>query len=215
MSAFNPPAANTANPYKEDGLNKIYNLLFCDDMALYQSGTRAEGYPWDVLFAATPDTDQLIKIVADTMLESRQRILGYKLLAEKNAPVNKKELLAVIVEVALPEGLDVLAAFADGSARYINHAEKLLIWENRTEESNQLIGQLFNESITVVNKIGPWEDARRPFPVDEMVRLSFLVADKLYFGEGPFDVLANDPMGGPVIDAATKLMAYLTTQEHK
>lgn len=215
MSAFNPPAANTANPYKEDGLNKIYNLLFCDDMALYQSGTSTEGYPWDVLFAATPDTDQLIKIVADTMLESRQRILGYKLLAEKNAPVNKKELLAVIVEVALPEGLDVLAAFADGSARYINHAEKLLIWENRTVESNQLIGQLFNESITVVNKIGPWEDARKPFPVDEMVRLSFLVADKLYFGEGPFDVLANDPMGGPVIDAATKLMAYLTAQEHK
>ena len=119
------------------------------------------------------------------------------------------------MEVALPEGLDVLAAFADGSARYINHAEKLLIWENRTVESNQLIGQLFNESITVVNKIGPWEDARRPFPVDEMVRLSFLVADKLYFGEGPFDVLTNDPMGGPVIDAATKLMAYLTTQEHK
>jgi hypothetical protein len=215
MTAFNPPLANTANPYKDEGLNNIYNLLFCDDMALYQSGTGAEGYPWNVLFATTPGIDQLKNVIADITLEARQKVLAYKLLSEKGAAADKKELLAVIVEVALPEGLDVLAAFADGSSRYINHSEKLLIWENRTEESNRLIGQLFTNSITVVNKIGPWEDVRRPFPTDGMVRLSFLVADQLYFGEGPFDVLANDPMGGPVIDAATKLMAYLTAQEHK
>jgi hypothetical protein len=33
----------------------------------------------------------------------------------------------------------------------------------------------------------------------------------LYFGEGPFDVLAEDQMAGPVIHHATRLMNFLVS----
>ena len=76
----------------------------------------------------------------------------------------------MVVEVGLPGGLDVLAAFSEGGARYINQAEKLLVWETQTPESRQLIDELFAASITVVNQIGTWDQPRRPFPPSGMVR---------------------------------------------
>jgi hypothetical protein len=110
--------------------------------------------------------------------------------------------------------LNVLAAFSDGTARYLNHSEKLLVWETKTDQSNILIGNLFNNSINVINKIGPWDKERKPFPTQGMIRLTFLVSNGLYFGEGRFDVLQKDTMGGPVINCATELMSYLTQQPH-
>ena len=135
------------------------------------------------------------------------------LFKDRNLPVSgEKEILSVIIEVGLPEGLDVVAAFKDGSARYINYSGKLIIWETRTNESDELISQLFSDSMDVVNKIGPWTEARRPAPTAGNIRLSFIVSDGLYFGEGPFEVLQNDPMGGPVIADAIKLMSFLIDQ---
>jgi hypothetical protein len=71
------------------------------------------------------------------------------------------------------------------------------------------VGDLFSAAYTLVEQIGPWEGERRPPPTAGNARLTFLVSDGLYFGEGPFDVLARDPMGGPVIDRAAKLMTFL------
>ncbi len=202
----------TDQPYQDAGLNTIYNLLFCDNIDLYRSATQSTDYPWDRLLADRPDRKQVQNIATDRTLEARLRLLAYHLLAATGSPVYQRELLAVIIEVALPKGLDVVAAFCDGTARYINHSEKLLVWETRTTESNQLIDQLFATSGEVVTRIGRWEGERQPFPTAENVRLSFLMSDGLYFGEGPFDALYADPMGGPVITSAINLMTYLTQQ---
>ena len=209
MPLFNLFKKKTTGPYTNPGLNKMYDLLFCDDLAQYKTEPKPSMYPWDVLLADTPDTDKLKAVIADKTLESRSRILAYRLLPPQED--SAKELLATIVEVSLPQGLDVLAAFNDGSARYINHAEKLLVWENRTPESNALISQLLTLSSNIVSRIGPWDQPRRPYPQNDAVRLTFLASDGLYFGEGPFDALQHDPMAAPVLDAATSLMAYLTS----
>ncbi len=42
-----------------------------------------------------------------------------------------------------------------------------------------------------------------------MVRLNMLTPSGLHFGEGPFQVLAGDPMGGPIVAAALALMQRL------
>jgi hypothetical protein len=203
MALFN---LSSDAPYNDEGLNKIYNMLFCDDIGAYK-GT---GYPWDDLLANTPDVHALTVISTDKTLESRQRLLAYRMLANMNQPTGQQELLGVIVEVALESGLDVLAAFNDGTARYINHSGKLLVWDTTTIESETLIQKLYADSLKVVSQIGPWEGKRKPFPTSGMVRLSFLVSDGLYFGEGPFEVLERDGMGGPVIKSAMGLMIYLT-----
>ncbi|MGI4864947.1 MAG: hypothetical protein ACRYFZ_13565 [Janthinobacterium lividum] len=199
-----------SQPYRNESLNKLYNLLFCDDIALYKTEDHSTDYPWNILLADAPDPAQLAAVAADQKLESRQRLLAHQVLSTIGAPTDTKELLGVVVEVGLPNGLDVLAAFSDGSARYFNQAEKLLVWETSTEQSTHLVNQLFAEGQRVINIIGKWEEKRRPFPKNGFVRMSFLVSDGLYFGEGPFEVLQADPLGSPVIQAATQLMAYLT-----
>jgi hypothetical protein len=209
MGLFDLFSQKPPQPYKKEEINKIYDLLFCDNLELYRKESKAAVYPWDILLAKRPDIERLQGMVTDKTIEARIRILAYRLLSANGAPSNKKELLGVIVEVALPGGLDVVAAYSDGRARYINHSQKLIVWENETEQSRELIRQLFSNSIKVVSKIGPWDKERRPAPEKGMARLTFLVADGLYFGEGPFDVLEKDPMGGPVIQSALQLMTYL------
>ncbi len=212
MGLFNLFSKKPAKPYQNDGLNRVYDLLFCDDLALYQQDNQSTGYPWAVLLADAPTPEQLQAVATDKTLEARARLLAYRRLAASGAFIDHREILGVVVEVGLPGGLDVLAAFSEGGARYLNQAEKLLVWETQTPESRQLLDQLFAASLAVVNQIGKWEQPRRPFPPNGMVRLTFLVSDGLYFGEGPFEVLQADPMGGPVLAAATQLMTYLTEQ---
>src|SRR5215469_686583 len=121
MALFNLFRKTSAGPYKNEGLNRTYDLLFCDDIDLYRNETKGAGYPWDILLAEMPDLTKLKKVSADKSLESRQRLLAYR-LASAQEPVTEKELLGVVVEVGLRKGLDVLAAFSDGTARYFNHA---------------------------------------------------------------------------------------------
>jgi len=212
MGLFNIFSKNATKPYKDEGLNKIYELLFCDNINLFKTEKKSLLYPWDILLSDNPNKEKLRAIATDKSLEGRHRMLAYNLLGINGETTNEKELLGVIVEVALPEGLDVLAAFSDGSARYINHSEKILVWETQTEQSNELIKELFSDSKIVVNQIGPWDKERKPFPTRGMVRMTFLVSNGLYFGEGSFDALQREPMAGDVINSAMQLMTYLTKQ---
>lgn len=198
-------------PYKNDSFNKIYEILFCDKPELYRPAKQQAGeYPWNVLFAEEPDADALNEIIEDEGIESRVKILAYRLLADMGEPAEDNLLLGVIIEVGLDNGLDVLAAYQDGSARYINHAEKIIIWDQPDNRSQPLVNGLFAESLRVVNNIGPWNGERLAPPAKGGVRLTFLVSGDIYFGQGPFDALVKDAMGGPVIHAATQLMIYLT-----
>jgi hypothetical protein len=197
-------------PYKKDGVNQVYELLFCDDAELYRGmNTAPDVYPWNILFDENADSDQLRAVLHDPALETRPKILAARVLAENGVVEPVRRIMGVVVEAGLPDGLDVVAAYEDGSARYINFSEKIIIWDTPTEESEALITELFNAGVAVVNNIGPWEGPRRPAPESGTIRLNFLVSDGLYFGEGPFEVLQTDPMGGPVIAAAVKLMSYL------
>jgi len=199
-------------PYKNKAFNTIYDLLFCDDIDLCKSNSKSSAYPFNILYADKVDIEQVKVVANDKALESRHRILAYNLLLRSGVGVNERELLGVIVEVSLSHGLDVLGAFSDGTARYINHAEKMIVWETKTDESNHLINQLFSHSVIVINQIGPWDQNRKPFPEKGNIRLTFLVSDGLYFGEGLFPIFQTDPMAGPVILSATQLLNFLTVK---
>jgi len=200
----------TQSPYKNPAIHRVYDLLFCDDIALYRDGhSSPEIEPWKTLFEAEPDEARLIQIVDSADEETRTKILAVNALRSLGLTIETKRLFGVIVEVGMDEGLDVVAAYEDGSARYINYSEKLVVWDTETTESKEIIDTLFNASKIVVDQIGPWDGERLGFVAKGNVRMTFLVSDGLYFGEGPFPVLANDPMGGPVIDCAARLMEFL------
>ena len=57
--------------------------------------------------------------------------------------------------------------------------------------------------------IGPSHEARPPAPGRTRARVNMLTPSGIHFGEGPFSLLAADPLCGPVIEAATHLMLTL------
>ncbi len=100
----------------------------------------------------------------------------------------------------------LLAAFPDGSLRYINHAEKMSVFEKAPPDIEVKIKRLLAVSQPVVNQIGPWEQARLSPPAKGVIRMTFLVSDGLYLGQGPFHQMQEDPMAGPVIAASLDLL---------
>lgn len=202
---------STDNPYKDSSTNFVYNLLFCDNLELYKKNTQLPyAYPFDILFSETSTLTDLQRIIDDPNADPRTKILAYnKQLANGYKPDNK-ELLAVIVEVGLDQGLDVLASFSNGTARYINQSGKIVVWETTTDtRSNELTKDLFAKSQQIVNQIGPWDKHRKPHPAKDNTRITFLVSDGLYFGEASTDVLFSDQLANPALTSATQLMQYL------
>jgi hypothetical protein len=201
-------------PYSDSSLNHIYQLLFCDRRELFAAHQQPPySYPFDILLSEKPDTAGLVRIVNDKDVEPRLQLLAYHMLRESRKQPSKKILLGVVIEVGLEGGLDVLASYRNGTARYINQSGKLIIWENTEDATvNELTATLFEQCWDIVNQIGPWDKPRRPHPPKNNLRISFLVSDGLYFGEGGMNVLFNDPMAAPALNTATKLMQYLTAK---
>lgn len=209
------PEGNTtpAKPYHTPAINLVYDLLFCDDVELYKNNfTGTPDFPWNILFNNKASVTELEKIITDTKVGSRAKTLAANALKAAGQPLIKKQLYGIVIEVGLENGLDTLAAYRDGSARYINHAENMVVWETPDAESNALINLLFVQGAEIVAKIGPWKEARCPHPPTGNVRISFLVSDGLYFGEGPIHVLFKDKMAGPALATATELLQFLANK---
>lgn len=152
------------------------------------------------------DPDAVLALANDPHEESRVRLLAYRWLSAHGHAPKSKEILGVVIEVGLDTGNDTLAAYADGSVRYINQSGKLAVFEGAPAEVVAQARRLVAASRSTVDRIGPWEHPRRAPPGRGDIRLSFLVADGLYFGEGPINLLANEPLAKPVIQAGLELL---------
>ena len=204
------PARPPYQPYMQPGFNVVYNLLFCDDFALWKKNDAPPpGSPRTVLFAEPPDRDALDKLANDLDIESRYRVLAYRRLQAAGFSVPRKRFLGVIVENRQPQGLDTLAAFVDGRMRYINQAEKYVVFESTPAELELQFNELIRVSQLAVNRIGPWDRPRLPPPSGDVFRMTFLVSDGLYFGQGPAADMFKERIGGPVYRAAILLLAAL------
>ena len=120
-----------------------------------------------------------------------------------------KDVLGVVVDMGLEEGLDTLAGFADGSARYLNHAGSGIVWEVPDPTIGQLVRALLDAAGTVVALGGPLEGERLGPPPRGHTMLSVLTSGGIYVGAGPIQTISDDPRGGPVIGAATALLQAL------
>jgi hypothetical protein len=120
-----------------------------------------------------------------------------------------KDVLGVVVDMGLEDGLDTLAGFADGSARYLNHSGSAIAWEVPDMAIGQLVRQLLDAASTVVAMGAPLEGERLPPPSRGHTMLSVLTRGGIYVGAGPIQAISDDPRGGPVISAATELLQTL------
>jgi hypothetical protein len=206
-----PPASGSFQPYANQAFNTIYNLLFCDNLELFRStGNKTSEGAWTTLLAKNPDVKGLRAIAEDPHQESRIRLLAYRRLAAIGESVPPKLLLGVIVEVHLDNGLDTIAAFEDGRIRYINAAEKMAVFEPSPADMRSKLDELLSAARSVIRKIGPWDKERLSPPGKGDIRITFLASDGLYFGQGRFAEMQNEPMARPVIAAALVLVESIT-----
>jgi len=203
-------------PYNDDGINVIYHLLFCDRLDLYKTNHHGEMTPpWSTLFADTPDLAAIAKIAEDGAQESRVRMLAFNMMRTAKRPVSKKLHLGTIIEVGLPGGVDTLAVFADEGIRYINCTGKIAVVEGKNELFKAETQAVLKASKPIIPAIGPWDKARLPAPKTGNIRMTFLVSDGFYFGEGPMAAIQQDPMASPLIDAATQLLVKVVKETTK
>ena len=206
--------------------NPVRETLF-GDMRLDQwpaGGEASDELPWGAFvwarlhLGAGNQSDAIAcwrHILEEPGLKPRHYLQAWHFLRQHGlqpAPDVAKQVLGVVVEVAMPEGLDLLAAYPDHAARYYNYSGAGVVWEHPDASLDSAIDQLLAASSQIVAQIGPWEEPRPAAPPTGSVRMSFLTPSGLHFGQGPMAALSRDPLGGRVIHLATSLMTALTAK---
>jgi hypothetical protein len=130
-------------------------------------------------------------------------------LGEKPPQGREKEVLGVVIEVGMPKGLDLVAAYRDHRARYFNYSGAGVLWERRDDSLDALIDELLQAGTVVAQVIGPWKQARPPEPKNGNARINLLTPSGIHLGQGPVDALNQDALGGPILSAAFGLMKRL------
>jgi hypothetical protein len=154
----------------------------------------------------------LLRIAETPSLESRIQLQAWHLLrglGVKPSAEIAKNVLGVVIEVGMPKGLDLLAAYADHHARYWNFSGAGIVWEHPNSSFDDLIDRVLAAGAAIAKRIGPWEEPRRPAPAKGVARLNMLTPSGLHFGEGPLEHLVKDPMASPLLTAGTQLMQAL------
>lgn len=209
LAAFKKPMASDIDTQRDGNSEpfvQIYELLFADRLELFRPADLVATAPWQKTLFGEPGPEEVAAIASDATIESRIRLLAYRWLRANGSPVQSKEILGVVVEVGLEPGNDTLAAYADGSVRYINHSGKFAVFDLGPPEVVELAQKLIQVSRPTVDQIGPWSQPRRAPPARGDIRLTFLVADGLYFGEGPYSLLRIEPLAAQVIRTAEQLL---------
>jgi hypothetical protein len=200
-------AAPAAAAYADPAMQRLCELLFCDRPALYRPAPGAAVAAWQrALFAPAADAAAVRALAEDSGQESRVRALAYGWLREHGQPVPAAELLGVVVEVALPGGLDTLAAYRDGRVRYLHHSGRSVLVDARVPVLDPLVDTLLDASGRAVHEAQPWQRAGASAPGPGQVRIAMLTPGGLRRIEGPFDRMQRDPAAGPALLAASRLL---------
>lgn len=197
----------------------IRDTLFGDLPMIHWPGGDANGMPWDLFRQARDlrDLDQeakaasLLRQVIDTPgLEARHYLQAWHFLRQGGAqPGSPVELYGMVVEVAMEQGVDLLAVYADGSVRYYNYSGSGIVWDIPDEEIGSKINILLQQGRQIIQQIGPWQGDRPQPPAAGKARLNMLTSHGLYFGEAPQMALFNDPLAGPTMYAMLDMMQTL------
>jgi len=210
-----PPAVGSA-----PGPNPLRELLFADLPAAQARSVFANaGDAGRTLVALADAADRHDPAAARAALTSapgwntdtRLHLQAWSLARDAGVEAGEdgRDVLGVVVDMGLVDGLDTLAGFDDGSARDLNHTGTAIVWEVPDMAIGQLVRQLLDAAAIVVAMGGTLDGERLPPPARGHTMLSVLTRGGIYVGTGPIEAISEDPRGGPVIAAATELLQTL------
>ncbi len=197
-------------PYAETAANQLYNQLFCDDPRLYLTGTAMFLGPWRLLTAPQPRPSALNAILTSDASDPRAQALAAHLLRSARQTPDIRQTYGVILEVPMREGLDTLAAYADGAVRYIDAYGAAVVFDRGAQHTQSLARTMVRHADHLAGRLTPWTRPRLPPPRVGDVRISVLAADGLRFTEGSFAALQqNEDLSGLIGKAARLLRTQL------
>lgn len=129
-----------------------------------------------------------------------------------------RKVYGTIVEVMLEQGPDVVAAYADHSARYLNFSGSAIIWDNPDDSMSQQIDGILSAGKHIINNIEPWNGKRPSSPSRGFSRINILTPGGIYIIQDSFDDLVKNEMSNAVITAAAGIIHDLmgkSAEKHK
>jgi len=210
-------------PSPGEGGGPLRDLLFADlppsrAREVYARGGEAARFIVDLAIAAEAhDAPSALRAIAAAPLaerETRLLLQGWNLAraAGVDPGAGAGDPLGVVVDLHTDEGLDTLAGFADGSARYLNYSGAGVVWEVPDEEVGRRVRDLLQAAREVVEVTGPLAGARPGPPGHGGAMISVLTPGGIHVGAGSVYALTKDSRGGPVIEAASALLALLVAR---
>lgn len=182
------------DPSKEDEFSYV--------MAAIQSGQSEEAeewlaseikrYPWVLLAAAfvklrmnePAEAGRLLRAVTLISNEARLRLWAWhnlRQIGKYPSPELARQVLGVVIEVPFQDRVDVLAAYADGSARYINHQGGMIVWDRLDEVITPLVMNVIRDA----HPVGSPQEDRDDDPIrPDEARLSMLTPGGIYVWQG-------------------------------
>jgi hypothetical protein len=201
----------------------VYGDAPLDEWVAQSAGDSGE--PWNsfgqarqLFHAGQPDEAVKIwqQIAFTEGLESRQILQAWHFLRQAGyRPEGHRAKLVLGVAAEMPvQGVhDLLAAYRDGSARYLNYSGKAVVWEDRsiTQIQTAINGWLARGQV-IADAIGPWDQPSLPPLPAGHVRVMVLTPSGPHFGQGPAAALSADPVAGSFLTAATSLLQLIVTR---
>lgn len=188
----------------------------------------AADHPWSVFSTAREawragDKQSAIaawrSIAHDARLESRHNLQAWHFLRLAGVqPVAEEatQLLGVMAEVAVGRGHDLLVAYADGTARYLNHAGGVAVIDDvMLEGLSESVQAWLGVGQRLAEIVGLWDESSLPPLPPGQTRILMLTPGGFRFGQGPDAALRSDPAGSEFLDAATRVLLVVTGHSAK
>ncbi|HEX9019537.1 MAG TPA: hypothetical protein VF806_10130 [Anaerolineaceae bacterium] len=187
------------DPTREDDFSYVVGLIQGDQLAEAEEWLANEisRYPWMLMAAAqvklkmeeTAEAGRLLRAVTLLSSDARLRLWAWhnlRLLGKYPSPDLGRQVLGVIIEVPFEERMDTLAAYADGTARYINHQGGVIVWDRVDETITPLVMAVIRESAQdKMAPLGALQEERVEAPIpDGAVRLNLLTPAGIYVWQG-------------------------------
>lgn len=188
------------DPTREDEFSVVVASIQAGQLAEAEEWLANEiaSYPWVLLAAAhvkmkmnePSEAGRLLRAVTLISNEARLRLWAWhslRTLGKYPAPDLARQALGVVIEVPFEKNADVLAAYADGTARYINHQGGMIVWDRADEVITPKIMAVIKEAQPEGVKL-PLSEPQEERPDEQMdptvVRLSVLSPGGISVWEG-------------------------------
>jgi hypothetical protein len=183
---------------------------------------KGSGEPWESFerarrLARARKRDQAAQVwrqIADADgLESRHTLQAWHFLrqAGHQPPADQAaRILGVVAVMPVNNAHDILAAYSDGTARYLNYSGKALVWDVQSDV--RILGGIMDwlaSAQVIARSVGAWEQPSLPPVPGGHIRVAVLTPGGVRFGQGPVKDMSEEPAASAFIDGATGFLRLL------